>query len=264
MRHIRRIAAGPLALVLSAAVSAGCATKRDVRDLNAALYQLQARQDSLFHLLQRQNREVLDTVSRSSDMLVRVRGDIGHQLLDIEQQIVQLQELTGQSQRRLQELNAQMAQQRERLEQQQAAAGLDSTGAPIASPTAAGGASAADLYAIGREQLQNGAAQTARQAFQQLLSGFPTDTLAAAAQLGIAETYVLDKDYDKAMDAFERVAEMYPASPRAPAALYRAGVVEDERGNAKKAREYFQRVVNRYPQSDEAASAKKKLRSRER
>lgn len=258
MSRSRLRTVAPLALLVSAAAATGCATKRDVRDLQAQLATMQARQDSLFRELQRQHRESLDSVAKGLDLLVRVRGDLGHQLLSVEQQLVQLQELAGQSQRRLSDLNAQLDANRQRL-----TAPVDSVGsAPAAQP--GGGASAQDLYDIGRSQLQNGAAVTARRAFEQLLASFPQDSLAAAAQFGIAETYALEKQSDRAIRELERVVEQYPSSARAPAALYRAGILQEERGNAKKSREYFQRVVARYPRSDEAASARRKLGSSSR
>lgn len=251
----RFIQVGSLALLAGVAAPA-CATKHDVRDLQAQLVAMQARQDSLYRLLQRQNREVLDSVRVVSDLLVRVRGDLGHQLLGLEQQLVQVQELTGQSGRRLQELNTQLEQNRQNLATPPAA---DTTAAGNAGD-AAGGGSAEELYALGRAQLANGATQTARMAFEQLLRTFPEDTLAAAAQLGLAETYVKE-DPDRAIREFSRVVELYPSSPRAPAALLRAAAVQQDRGNVTRAREYLQRILARYPASPEASQARRRLDS---
>ena len=251
----RFIQVGSLALLAGVATPA-CATKHDVRDLQAQLVAMQARQDSLYRLLQRQNREVLDSVRVASDLLVRVRGDLGHQLLGLEQQLVQVQELTGQSGRRLQELNTQLEQNRQNLATPPAA---DTTAAGNAGD-AAGGGSPEELYALGRAQLANGATQTARMAFEQLLRTFPEDTLAAAAQLGLAETYVKE-DPDRAIREFSRVVELYPSSPRAPAALLRAAAVQQDRGNVTRAREYLQRILARYPASPEASQARRRLDS---
>lgn len=261
MSRIRGLGPGALALVVGAATP-GCATKHDIRDLQAQLIAAQARQDSLFRILQRQNREVLDSVRGTTDLLVRVRGDLGHQLLALEQQLVQVQELTGQSQRRLQDLNAQMQQRQQQLQlPAQADTGARPVPLPPGGPVQAGApapTSAADLYALGQAQLQNGAAETARIAFQQLLRNFPGDSLAAAAQYGLAESYATE-DVDRAVREFDRVVELYPSSPRSPAALLRAGGLQQDRGNVARAREYFQRIIARYPSSPEAAQARRRL-----
>jgi len=262
MSGLRRLALGSLALVLGAAAP-GCATKRDVRDLQTQLLAAQARQDSLFRILSRQNREVLDSVRVATDLLVRVRGDLGHQLLDIAQQLVAVQELTGQSQRRLSDLNTQLEQQRQQIQvQAQPDTGARPVPLPPGGNVQAGAPpanSAADLYQLGEAQLQNGAAGTARIAFQQLLRNFPGDSLAPAAQYGIAESYA-GEDVDHSIREFDRVVEQYPGSPRAPAALLRAGGLQQDRGNVAKAREYFQRIIARYPSSPEATQARTRIR----
>ncbi len=261
MRSVRRFAQGSLALLVGAAAP-GCATKHDIRDLQTQLIAAQARQDSRFRILQRQNREVLDSVRSTTDLLVRVRGDLGHQLLDLEQQLVQVQELTGQSQRRLQDLNTQLQQRQQQLQTPvQQDTGARPLPLPGGAPVEAGApapTSAAELYALAQAQLQNGAAETARIAFQQLLRNFPGDSLAAAAQYGIAESYA-SEDAERAVREFDRVVELYPSSPRAPAALLRAGGLQQDRGNVARAREYFQRILARYPSSPEAAQARRRL-----
>lgn len=259
MNARRLLARASLALLAGAAAS-GCATKHDVRDLEAQILTLQAHQDSVARMMQRQNRELLDSVRATTDLLVRVRGDLGHQLLNLEQQLVQVQELTGQGQRRLQELNQQLEQSRQALSGTPAG----DTGAARppdggAGPGASGGpTTAADLYALAQTQLRNGANQTARMAFQQLLRGFPGDTLAPAAQLGIAESYS-GEDPDRALREFDRVVELYPSSTRAPTALLEAASLQEDRGNVARAREYLRRILARYPRSPEAAQARRRL-----
>ncbi|HEX9108756.1 MAG TPA: tetratricopeptide repeat protein [Longimicrobiales bacterium] len=262
MNILRSLGLGSLALVVGAAAP-GCATKRDVRDLQAQLIAAQARQDSLFRVLSRQNREVLDSVRVTTDLLVRVRGELGHQLLDVAQQLVQVQELTGQSQRRLSDLNTQLQQQRQQM---QSAAQPDTGARPMQLPADANvqagtppASNAADLYQLGQMQLQNGAAGTARIAFQQLLRNFPGDSLAPAAQYGIAESYA-GEDVERALREFDRVVEQYPSSARAPAALLRAGALQQDRGNVARAREYFQRIIARYPGSPEATQARTRIK----
>jgi tol-pal system protein YbgF len=251
---VNRIAVGLGCALVSLA---GCATKGDLRDLRTEVIAMQTRQDSLFRIMLGQNRAILDSIHSGSELMVRVRGDLGHRLLELEQQLVQIQELTGQSQARIQQLKEQLEL---RAEQQAAAAVAAAT--PAGLPTTAGGAvpPAEELYRAGREQLQRGAASTARQAFEQLLREYPTDERAPDAQFSLAETFVIEKQSERALEEFDRVVELFPSSTQAPTALYRAGAVAEEGGNVQKARTYYQRVSARYPRSDEARLAADKLR----
>lgn len=246
----RRPASALVALLAFGLAPVGCATKRDIKNLQSEVIALQMRQDSLFRLLQQQNSMLLDTLRAASELLVRVRGSLANQLLAMEQQLVQIQELTGQSQRRLAELRQQMEARASEFE----------ATAPAATPAPGStGAAPEQLYAIGTEQLQRGAYSTARRAFEQILREHPTHERAPDAQFQLAETYALEKNFERAYREFERVAELYPSSPRAPAALYRAGVIAEEQRNNTKARQYFEKVVAGYPNSDEARSARTKL-----
>jgi len=246
---------GVLALV---ALTAGCATKRDLRDLRSEIVAMQQRQDSLFMVVQAQNALLADSLSANRGALLQVRGDLGRQLLQMEEQLFQIQELTGQSQRRLSELREEW----ERRAAQAAtspAAPAEGGAAPAQQPgPPPSGNTPEELYQAGRQQLERGNVSTARQAFSMILSSNPTHRLAPDAQFSLAETWV-QEDPTRALREFERVQELFPNSPRAPAALYRAGVIARERGDTAKAREYFQRVVRGYPRSDESAAASEAL-----
>lgn len=240
-----------LALVALTAPLAGCATKKDMKLVRDQMVALQARQDSLLQMMRGQ---VLDSLRANQELLLRVRGDLGHQLLQMEQQLVQIQELTGQSQRRLGELRQQME-----ARSQQFVTELPSRAEGTAGSGVEGG-DAEKLYMAGRQKLGEGAAATARIAFQQIIQNYPTHPLAPDAQLQIAETYAAEKNYDRAYTEFDKVIELFPNSERAPSALYRAGVVAREQGNIERARAYFNRVRSGYPKSDEARLAGEELK----
>lgn len=249
-RGAGRNASRLLGVLVAVGLAGGCATKRDLKDLRTEIVVLQERQDSMFRVLQAQNDLMQDTLSASRAALVQVRGDVIRQLLSMEQQLFQIQELTGQSQRRLQELRQQYEQRSTQLTQPATPA--------QESATPASGADPEQLYSLGREQLERGNTSAARQAFQAILSSAPTHRLAPDAQFSLAETYAKE-DPARALREFEQVQELFPNSPRAPAALFRAGVIARDRGDVPKAREYFQRVVRGYPRSDEAKAASEAL-----
>jgi TolA-binding protein len=67
---------------------------------------------------------------------------------------------------------------------------------------------------------------------------------------------------DSAAQAYERIAKEHPSSPRAPAALYKLGLMAEQRSDQRAARLYYNRVVAGYPHSEEAALARTKLSGR--
>jgi TolA-binding protein len=210
---------------------------------------MQARQDSLYREL---GGAVMDTLRANTGLMLRIRGDLGNQLLAMEQQLIQIQELTGQGQRQLGELR-----------QQWQTRSQDSTTPapqPGAVPTAMGEDEVEQTYVLGRQKLEEGSITTARAAFASILSGAPTHARAPDAQLQIAETYVAEQKYTEAFREFEKVIELFANSPQAPTALYRAGMLAKERGDNSKARTYFTRVQSGYSQSDEARLAAEELR----
>lgn len=252
-RSTRRRRARPILAVLAAFALGGCATKQDIRDLRAEMESLRARQDSVLVALTRQNRAILDSLTAGTELVLGVRGDLSQQLVQMEQQLIQIQELTGQSQRRLSELRSEF---QERVEM--AARRPDTTDAAPAVEGADSGA-VAQLYRIGQDQLRRGLPGTARTAFVRIVQQNPDHRLAPDAQFQIAETYALEQQHDRALRELERVVELFPGSDRAPHALYRAGVISQDRGNIEAAREYFQKVVDGYPDSDVARVARNRL-----
>jgi TolA-binding protein len=210
---------------------------------------LQARQDSLFNEF---SSSVMDTLRSNTGLLLRVRGDLGNQLLTMEEQLIQIQELTGQGQRQLGELRQQW--------QARSQEGVPVAGGADVVVTAMGEGEVEQTYALGRQKFSEGSITTARAAFASILSGAPTHPLAPDAQLQIAETYVAEENFAQAYKEFERMIELFANSPSAPTALYRAGLLAKEQGDTDKARTYFSRVQSGYGRSDEARLAGEELR----
>lgn len=227
----------------------GCATKKDMRLLRSEIMVMQARQDSLYREL---GSAVMDTLRANTGLMLRIRGDLGNQLLAMEQQLIQIQELTGQGQRQLGELRQQWL-----TRSQDSSAGVSPQGAVA---TAMADDEVEQTYVLGRQKLEEGSITTARAAFASILSGAPTHPRAPDAQLQIAETYVAEQKYTEAFKEFDRVIELFANSPQAPTALYRAGMLAKEQGNNSRARTYFTRVQSGYAQSDEARLASEELR----
>ena len=262
----RRLVRVLLPVVAVAFLGTGCATKRDIRDLRGDLTRLEARQDSIFMLLQVQNRAILDSLTVTTERLLNVRGELANQLTQLKDQLEQVGQLTGQVQVRLNQLDQQLSEAVRAL----GAGDISALTTPggTATPPRQGGATgsrdtfdeARELYEIGVEQINRGNAMSARRAFQMVVDSFPTTSQAPEAQRQIGETYAMERNFDAATQAFDRVVERWQDSDAAPLALFRAGVIAQERGNVDRARRYFGRVISGYPNSDARPLAEEALR----
>ena len=188
--------------------------------------------------------------------LAAFQGDVRTDMTDVQRQLVQIQELTGQSQQRLTELRGQL-QARAAVPAAVAAAGGDTTAGALRAP-AGGDPGAEELYAVSLQQLRRGSPNTARAGFSRLLADFPDHPRAADAQFFIGETWE-ESQPDSAAGAYELVIRNHPDSRHAPTALYRLGLMAERRGDRRAAQVYYSRVIAGYPRSEEAQLARTKL-----
>jgi tol-pal system protein YbgF len=239
---------------------AGCATKGDVQMVQGEVSLLRAesaRRDStraaqLADVIRLQQ-SIMDSLSGTRKALTQLKGDLGTDLYNIQQQLVQLQELTGQSQQRLSELHTQ-------LEARGAQINAPTTPGDTAQPQGAPNASADQMYEASLTQLRRGSNSTARLGLREMLKNYPTSQHAADAVYFIGQSYASENP-DSAAAYYTQVVDSYPSSPRVSSALYNLGLLAERRKDTAKAREAYQRVVQKYPQSDEAALARDRLKA---
>jgi tol-pal system protein YbgF len=251
---VRRFIAVP-ALALAA-----CALKGDVRKVELRVQALQAETaradsaraaqlDSIFKLIT----AAQAAIDAQRQYLTQVRGESRAELLNVERLLVQLQELAGVSQQRISELRAQLDQRA-----QSPLVPPD----PAAQPQPSGPGSALPgpdyMFDLSLQQLRRGSLGTARAGFREFMKQFPTHERGADALFYIGESFAVENP-DSAAAVYEQVVTQYANSTRAPSALYKLGLLSEQRGNRQAARNYFNRVISRYPRSDEAALARDRL-----
>jgi tol-pal system protein YbgF len=237
----------------------GCVSKGDVQRVqdDVALFKAEtARRDSaraaqLNELIRIQQR-IMDSLTTSRRAVGQLRGDLASDLYNIQQQLVQLQELTGQSQQRLSELRTQLEARGEQI--------ASSTPGDTARPGPSSAASADQMYEASLAQLRRGSTSTARLGLREMLRVYPTSERAGDALYFIGQSFAAENP-DSAAAYYEQVTQKYPTSSRASSALYNLGLLAERRKETKKARDAYQRVVQRYPQSDEAALARDRLKA---
>jgi TolA-binding protein len=245
---------------LAALVLAGClASKTDIALLQTDLQTMRvesargdsarrAQVDQVLAQLTRAN----DSVRAISARLAKLQGDVANEHYQMTREIIQLQELSGQSTRRLQEL-------RGALEERAPAAAAPPAPGDSTRPAAAPGPG--QLFQSSLDQLRRGSVSVARGGFEELLRAYPTYEDAPEAMVYIAETYAAERNQVAADSVYGLVVQRYPRSPKAATALYKRAQILRSAGQGAAARAALERIVREYPRSDEAALAREQLRT---
>ncbi len=219
---------------------------------------------------------VVDSLGLVSGRLNSFQGDVRGELHSLSQQLIQVQELSGQSQRRLQELRSALEQRAQEVLPTPVPIG----GAPVTPPSASalpaapvnapvsvspqaplGSAPGPNtLFQLSLDQLRRGSAGAARTGFQELLRQYPASDVSGEAQFYLGEAYSAEGNRSAADSAYAIVAVIYPASPRAATALYKRALGMEASGNTPDARAILTQLIEKYPRSDEAALARERLR----
>lgn len=125
--------------------------------------------------------------------------------------------------------------------------------------TAAKSLNEKDLFARGKEAVEQGKYEDARTYLAEFLSRFGETKLADNAQYYVGETYFLEKWYERAVLEFQTVIEKYPAGDRVPSALLRQAMSFELMGDKENAGYVYKELIKKFPKSSEATQAKKKL-----
>jgi len=228
----------------------GCATKRDVRDLAEEIRILNSRQLELLRELQRDQRETRDSIRVLAGAQTNMRGELLRRTVDLQEDLLRLQEVTGISQQQLASLRDQL--ERERRSVPFGGGGFDED---------ALGGSGDDVFEQSEAQYRRQLFTTARMGFEEFIDRFPNHPRTPDARFYLAEMAAEDGDLSAAMEAFQRIAEFHPTSERVPDALYQLGILHRDAGNREEARRAFERVINSWPDSPAAGRAREALRS---
>jgi tol-pal system protein YbgF len=289
---VRALVAG----VVIATIASGCATRSDVRILQNDIRVMRMESLQADSARRAQIDAVIAALTQVNDSLrfmhaqvAKFQGDMRGELYSLGQQIIQVQELTGQSQRRLQELRGSLEERAQQMQAQpqlpatqpvpaqNPAAGVagstttsgttppggqtSSVAAPSTTATAPAGPGPNQLFQLALDQLRRGSAAAARAGFQDLLRQYPSSDVAPEAQFYIAQSYETEGSVAQADSAYALVVSRYPQSSRAPSALYKRALALQAQGKVQGARAALDQVIRQYPRSDEAVLARDRLRT---
>jgi tol-pal system protein YbgF len=136
------------------------------------------------------------------------------------------------------------------------------SGGPGASPmaSAAPPASADVLYSNGLRDINGKHYDLAAQEFQDYLKYYSDTDLASNAQFYLGEIAFMQGEYQRALDAYNKVVENYPKSFKTASSRMRKGFCLAELGQKAAAIRELRTVVRQYPGTDEAKRSAAKLR----
>ena len=255
-RSKRSTAARVFVTAAAAFMLGGCATKGDIRDMQAELHALTQRQDSLLVQLRMATMSTQDTLRTQSDQLFDFRGQVFQQLRAISQSLTTLEAMVGENQRGITGVRDQMANLRRTPTTPRPIVGDEEGGEAIGGQV---GGSPEDLYQEAMGQFNRGSTSTARMAYQQFLQAYPTHDRAPDVHFYLADILVQEDQLDEAIVAFREIQELFPTAARVPDALYRIAMIQILQGDEDDAVETLERIVNTYPGTSAAFIAQDKL-----
>lgn len=206
-------------------------------------------------------RALNDSIGALNLRITRLRAETQSEVRAMRQEVNQMLEVTGQSERRMRELRDQVDRRTRAAPPPAPASDTgtngDTTTAAVVEPAAP---AADELLQIGRDQLTRGGNSAARAAFTDLLKRYPDSEEAIEAQFLLAEAHAAEGSTAAADSAYSIVVAKYPTSTRAATALYKRGVMAQTAGRRTAARRLFNELISQYAESDEAELARERLR----
>ena len=96
-------------------------------------------------------------------------------------------------------------------------------------------------------------------AFDSFITSYPNSALQPGAHYWLGQLQLNQGDREKAKTHFLTVAQKYKDSPKRPEAIYKLGVIAKADGDTDKANKFFQLVIKQYPNTSAAQLAQKAM-----
>jgi len=123
------------------------------------------------------------------------------------------------------------------------------------------------LISEGLDAYQRKKYEKAIEAFQKLKDRFPYNQYAIVAELKLADSYFLNKDYALAATAYKEFEKLHPANEVIPYIIFQLGLcyfkemptIDRDQSFASQAAQEFERLIKTYPKSEYAQQAQDNL-----
>lgn len=96
-------------------------------------------------------------------------------------------------------------------------------------------------------------------AFDAFITKYPNSALQPGAHYWLGQLRLNQGDREQAKTHFLTVAQKYKDSPKRPEAIYKLGVISKADGDTEKANKFFQLVIKQYPNTSAAQLAQKAI-----
>jgi len=123
------------------------------------------------------------------------------------------------------------------------------------------------LIMEGLDAYQRKRYEKAGEAFQNLKDRFPYNSYAIVAELKLADSHFLNKEYLLAATSYKEFEKLHPANEIIPYVIFQLGqcyfkqmpTIDRDPSNTLEAVKEFERLIKNYPQSEYASQAETKL-----
>lgn len=122
-----------------------------------------------------------------------------------------------------------------------------------------GAAEEETAYLKAFESLKAGKYDAAISGFRGMLEKWPQGNFSDNGWYWMGESYYVKQQYKPALDSFDALVERFPASPKVPDALFKAGLSHWSLKETTAAKADWQRVLKDYPSSNAAGLARQRL-----
>lgn len=184
---------------------------------------------------------VSDSVRGLTANVQKFQGDVSLAIYDLKTQNTVIQEVLGQSNRRMQDIKNSVE--------------ANAQGARPTDPATPQQPNAAQLLGMGKRLLLTQATGGARQNFQDLITNYPADERVPEAQFYIAETFSREGNKVGSDSVYALVVLKYPRSDYAASSLYKRAQFAKEAGDNARWEALLRELIARYPKSEAAVVA---------
>ena len=117
-----------------------------------------------------------------------------------------------------------------------------------------------NLMQTATDLLQKGETGPAREKLQKLLEANPKDPKMAEARYLLGETYYQEKKFEQAILEYQEVIKSFAGSDKIPAALLKQAMAFQELKDPKSARYVYKKLADDFAATEEGKTAKEKLK----
>ncbi|MBD3258265.1 tol-pal system protein YbgF [candidate division GN15 bacterium] len=249
-----------MAVIFVGLLVGGCATKRDIADVNKRLDRIEEQSGKTRDMVARMDSIIAANVEAST----KLRTDVRLSTEELSNQMATLLE----NYNYLMQVINQMAQKPDviTLPPKSSPGSQDDTLTGTQQPpppppqTAASSAECIDAYDSAFTLVRRGEYDAAIQGFNEFRTNCPDHENVQNAYYWIGESYYAQEKYTQAIEQYDKLVTDFPDTPRLSQALYKMARCNQELGNNDEARRLFEQVMNEHEGTLEARQSEERLK----